>query len=108
VLDRTALSAYRRRLAELDEELSAARDDNDDARARRASDERERVLAELRRSTRPGGASRTLGPTTNERARKAVTARVRDAIKRIAQVLPEFGTHLDRTIRTGNLCRYDP
>jgi hypothetical protein len=108
VLDRTALQAYRRRLTELDEELDAAHATSDLALGRRAGDERERLLAELRRATRPGGASRSLGPSTAERARKAVTARIRDAIRRIGAVHPELGAHLDRTVRTGRTCRYDP
>ncbi len=88
-LDATALRAYRRRLADV------------------AGDERERLLDELRRATRPGGAVRPLGAGNAERARKAVTARIRDAIRRIETVLPEFGRHLDRSVRTGHLCRYD-
>lgn len=90
-LDPAALSAYRRRLADP-----------------RASDaERDRLRSELRRATRPGGAARPLGPDNAERARKAVTARIRDAIRRIEVALPDLGRHLDRTVRTGHLCRYD-
>ena len=55
-----------------------------------------------------GRTARTLGVTTAERARKAVTARIRDAIRRIAEVMPDLGAHLDRSVRTGNTCRYDP
>ena len=106
VLDRTAVAAYRRRLAHLEDE--AARAGNDLARQRRVADERERLLAELRRAARPDGRPRSLGGTTAERARKAVTARIRDAIRRIAEVHPELGQHLDRTIRTGTHCRYEP
>ena len=108
VLDHAALVAYRRRLADLDDELATARDQSDLARRERATDERERLLAELRRATRPGGASREFANTTAERARKAVTARIRDAIRRIADAHPEFGTHLDRTVRTGTTCVYEP
>jgi hypothetical protein len=107
MVDRAALSAYRRRLAELDRELAVADDTSDLARHRRAVDEREELLAEVRRSTRPGGAIRAIAPTAAERARKAVTARIRDAIRRIRESLPELGAHLDRTIRTGTICRYD-
>ena len=53
--------AYRRRLAELDDDLAAAATDADLARRQRAADERERLLAELRRATRPGGSSRAAG-----------------------------------------------
>jgi tetratricopeptide (TPR) repeat protein len=108
VLDRAALAAYKRRLAELDDELSTAGAQSDLARRQRATDEREHLLAELRRATRPDGGSRRLGPSAAERARKAVTARIRDAIRRVGAVLPDLGTHLDRSIRTGTVCRYDP
>jgi hypothetical protein len=108
VLDAAALSAYRRRLADLNERLSGAGADADLGARRRAADEREVLLAELRRATRPGGGSRRLGPSAAERARKAVTARIRDAIRRIGAALPELGAHLDRTVRTGTTCRYDP
>jgi hypothetical protein len=49
-----------------------------------------------------------LGTSTSERARKAVTARVRDAIHRIGAVLPDLGAHLDRSVLTGTTCRYAP
>jgi hypothetical protein len=108
VLDRAALVAYRRRLAELDDELADARAGSDLARRQRTTDEREVLLAELRRATRPGGRPRPLGTTAAERARKAVSARIRDAIRRITAALPELGRHLDRTVRTGITCRYEP
>ncbi len=108
VLDRTALLAYRRRLAELDEELAAAEAGSDLARRQGAGDERERLLAELRRATRPDGTSRSIANTARERARKAVTARIRDAIRRITDAHPELGAHLNGTIRTGTTCRYEP
>ncbi len=107
VLDRAALSAYRRRLDELDEDLADARDAADLARVERATDEREQLLAELRRSTRPAGTARTFGGDA-ERARKAVSARIRDAIGRIEEALPELGRHLDRSVTTGAACRYEP
>lgn len=107
-LDRTALMAYRKRLADLDEELTVAQDRSDPAAQARVAGEREQLLAELRRATRPDGQPRPLGATTAERARKAVTARIRDAISRISEALPELGTHLDRTVRTGITCSYEP
>jgi AAA ATPase domain len=107
-LDRAALAAYRRRLVQIADDLADAELNHDIGRAGRARDEREWIVAELRRSTRPGGAARTLGATTAERARKAVTARIRDAIRRIAEVMPDLAAHLDRSVRTGTTCRYDP
>jgi hypothetical protein len=107
-LDRAALAAYRRRLGELADDLAEAELSDDIGRADRARAEREWILAELRRSTRPGGAARTLGATTAGRARKAVSARIRDAIRRIAEVMPDLAAHLDRSVRTGTTCCYDP
>jgi pimeloyl-ACP methyl ester carboxylesterase len=43
-----------------------------------------------------------------ERARKAVTARLRDAIARVRNVHPELGAHLDGAISTGLTCVYKP
>ena len=41
-----------------------------------------------------------------ERARKAVTGRVRDAVRRLEAALPELGRHLDEHVVTGIRCRY--
>jgi hypothetical protein len=108
VLDRAAASAYRRRLAALDEQLADAAVGHDLDRHIRATAEREQLLVELRRASRPGGRPRPIAATTTERARKAVTARIRDAIERIRAVHPEMAAHLDRTVRTGVACRYEP
>ena len=107
-LDATARAAYRRRLAELDEDRAAAAAANDLALAERLDGERAALLAELRRAAGLGGRGRGLGTSTSERARKAVTARIRDAIHRIGAVLPELGAHLDRSVLTGTTCRYAP
>ena len=63
-------------------------------------------MAELGRGTGLVGRQRGLGASAGERARKAVTARLRDAVRRIAEVLPELGAHLDRSVVTGVRCRY--
>lgn len=107
VLDRRALAEYRNRLAELDTELSAAAHDHDAARLRAAEREREFLLAELTGSVGLGGRSRSFADPT-ERARKAVSARVHDAIDRIDEVHPALGRHLAKSVRTGAFCVYEP
>jgi uncharacterized membrane protein (DUF106 family) len=57
-LDRTALVAYRQRLAELDEEITVAQERSDLAAQERVTDEREQLLAGLRRAMRPSGQPR--------------------------------------------------
>ncbi|HET7899598.1 MAG TPA: AAA family ATPase [Candidatus Nanopelagicales bacterium] len=106
-LDATARAAYRRRLAELDDELSRADLLGDEVAGARAYDERARIVAELRRATGRHGRARRSGDGA-ERARSTVTARIRDAIRRIAAVDPALGEHLDRSVRTGRECVYDP
>ena len=54
-----------------------------------------------------GGRSRRLGDDT-ERARKTVSARVRDALSKIEHVHPELADHLRRALQMGTVCSYAP
>jgi hypothetical protein len=108
VLDAAATAAYRRRLADLDDDLADARNGHDTGHEQRLDAERSALLAELQRAAGFAGRSRLLGASTTERARKAVAGRLREAIRRIGLVLPDLGAHLDRSVVTGTTCRYDP
>ena len=108
VLDARARSEFKRRITDLDEDLAEAQTHHDLARVERVESERQALLDELRRATGLADKDRGLGPSTVERARKAVTARLRDTIGRIEAALPELGSHLDRSIVTGTYCRYQP
>lgn len=108
IADRQAVAAYRRRLAELDLAVDDADRDNDGDRRARAEVERQVLLDEIGRVTGAGGRLRQFGNHPAERARKAVTARVRDAIRRLEPVLPELAAHLERNVVTGTYCRYRP
>jgi hypothetical protein len=70
--------------------------------------QRAALIAGLSHATGLAGRPRPLGTSTTERTRKAVTARLREAIHRVRTVLPELGAHLDRSILTGTTCRYEP
>ena len=107
VLDENARAAYRRRLAELDEELREAESWNDGARVLRARTEMELLSSELARAVGLGGRSRRTGSAA-ERARIAVTRRIRDMIKRVSEQAPELGRYLENTIKTGTYCAYRP
>ncbi len=54
-----------------------------------------------------GGRPRRTGDDT-ERARQAVSWRIRDALARIEAVHSELGQHLRRSVRTGTFCVYAP
>ena len=107
LLDDAARSAYRQRLAELEEELDEAERFGDPERVRRASDERDSLNAELAAALGLGGRSRRT-PSSVERARKAVSNRIRDALVRIEREDPELGAHLRRSVRMGSECAYQP
>ncbi len=103
-LDRKALSVYRTRLADLEEALG---EEANEARRAKLEKEREALLHQLAVDTGLGGRSRKLNDPV-ERARKAVAARIRDAVRRIAKVHPELGAHLDTSVATGLCCVYRP
>jgi SAM-dependent methyltransferase len=45
---------------------------------------------------------------TGDRARKAVTSRIRESIDRIGKEHPALARHFENAIRTGTFCRYQP
>jgi non-specific serine/threonine protein kinase len=107
VLDGAAKDAYRRRIAELEEEVAEADEWNDMERASRARAELDALRTELASAVGLGGRDRR-GPSADERARQAVTKRIVAAIRKIAQGDPSLGDYLSRTIRTGVVCAYIP
>ena len=72
------------------------------------SGERDQLLTEVRRTTGLGGRIRTVANDPAERARKAVSGRIRDAIRRLDNITPRLAAHLDRSIVTGLRCAYVP
>jgi hypothetical protein len=107
MLDGRAKQAYRRRLAEIDEDIQEARATGDVARATQAEAEREFLIRELSRAFGLGGRDRRSG-SAPERARASVTRAVRQAIARVREHHPALGEHLDRAVRTGTYCSYVP
>jgi hypothetical protein len=107
VLDERARNDYRRRLAEIDDDIDNALARHADSHAARLEAERDALIEELRRATGLGGRARRLGDE-NERARKTVTARIRDVLRRLEDRHPELAAHLNASISTGSWCRYEP
>lgn len=105
-LDATARAAYKARLADLEEEIAAADGDFDPVRGERARTERDALIAQLTGAYGLGGRARRSGDPA-ERARTAVTARIRDALRRIEAADAGLGVHLRRSVRTGAFCVYD-
>jgi hypothetical protein len=106
-LDREALRQYRRRLAELDEELDAAEAHHDAAKHAKRTAEREALVAEIKRATGLGGNPRRAGSPT-EKARLNVTRTIRHAINYLSTTAPELAAHLDESLVTCVSCCYEP
>jgi len=107
ILDAKAKDAYRRRLAEIDDDIEQARAAGDDQRAAQADTERGFLVRELARAFGLSGRGRRAA-SASERARAGVTRAIRQAIARIGEHHPQLGEHLTRTIRTGTYCAYLP
>ena len=107
ILDERAKTAYRRRLAETDEDIQQARALEDTDREAQAEAERDFLVRELASAVGLGGRHRRAA-SDSERARSGVTRAVRQAIARIGEHHPRLGEHLTRYIRTGTYCAYVP
>jgi pimeloyl-ACP methyl ester carboxylesterase len=107
ILDERARGQIRHRVRLLDETIAEAEAAGNEAAALRAADEKDQLLRELRVTTGLGGRRRALADAS-ERARKAVSGRIRDSIAKIRVQLPELGLHLESTIVTGSQCAYRP
>jgi hypothetical protein len=106
-LDARARRQYRRRLAEIEEALDDADRNSAAASSAELAAERDMLAAELAGAYGLGGRARQSG-SSGERARTAVTTRVKDALRRLDAIHPEAARHLRRAIKTGTFCVYDP
>jgi hypothetical protein len=107
MLDARAKNAYRRRLAEIEDDMEQARAIGDTERAAQADAERDFLVRELSRAVGLGGHDRRAA-SASERARVGVTRAIRQAIARIAEHHPQLGEHLNHAVRTGTHCAYLP
>ncbi len=106
-IDPQARAAYRTRLAELEDEIDAASVDSDRGRLEQATAERDFLVSELAGALGLGGRARRTGDPA-ERARKAVSTRIKLAIDRVGRVHPTLAAHLRNSVRTGVFCSYQP
>ncbi|SCG61159.1 AAA family ATPase [Micromonospora humi] len=107
VLDDEAKARYRQHLRRLDDEIDRAASRDDERRLAALDAERAALLDELRAAAGLAGRTRRLGDQA-ERARKAVTGRIRDTLRRIEQRHPGLAAHLHESVTTGRTCRYLP
>lgn len=107
ILDDAAKKDYQKKIRELQADIREAEDMHDLERAARLSQEYEKLVAHLTAALGLGGKLRKTGSAV-EKARSAVTWRIRSAIRKIEKHHPALARHLDQSIKTGTLCRYAP
>jgi pimeloyl-ACP methyl ester carboxylesterase len=107
MLDAQAKTAYKRRTAELREQLEEAHELNQLDLADRLEDEIETLGRELSRAVGLGGRDRRAA-SASERARINVSRAIKIALERIAEHDPALAALLTSSIRTGTFCSYTP
>lgn len=106
-MDRRARAACHKRIRDLQEQLAEAERDGDLARTERLGAELDGLIEQLSAAIGLGGRSRKLDDPA-EKARTAVTWRIRNAVKKIGAAHPALGRHLELSVRTGAFCAYAP
>ena len=107
LLDAQSRTAYRRRVAQLRDEVEDALAAEDDGRAAQLQTELDDLVAELARAFGLGGRERKASSVA-EKARLNVTRALRAALAHLTEVLPGPGAALNRRTRTGLFCSYTP
>ncbi|MFC8699562.1 ATP-binding protein [Streptomyces parvus] len=107
VLDEEAKRRYKEHLDRLDAEIDRAAARDDAQQVEKYDRERQALLDELRTAAGLGGRTRRLGDQT-ERARKTVTARIRDTLRKLETLHPALAAHLKASVTTGTTCAYRP
>jgi hypothetical protein len=107
ILDSKAKAEYKLRLDELRSDLQEAERFGDDYRVAKTRAEIDLLAQQLATAVGLGGRDRR-APSDSERARSAVTKRIREAITRIGTAIPTLARHLAAHVKTGYYCSYNP
>jgi TolB-like protein/tetratricopeptide (TPR) repeat protein len=107
LIDEKARKQYQEKILALQHEMAAADQRNDYVYAEKLQEEYDQLIDYLSSALGLKGKLRESGGTV-EKARSAITWRIRKAIARIEQHHPPLGAHLSNAIKTGTLCSYQP
>jgi hypothetical protein len=107
VLDDRARREIQTRVRELQRDIDEADTAHDLGRAAGAREELDQIVELLSGALGLSGRSRPLGSVA-ERARSAVTWRIRNAIRKVGTAHPRLGRHLEHAVGTGTFCVYEP
>lgn len=107
ILDAQARAEYKRRWEELREDLADAERRNASDQVSKAHEEMNIIAEHLAAAVGLGGRDRGCA-SISERARSAVTKRIKISIHKIEETMPSLGRHLAARIKTGYFCSYYP
>jgi predicted ATPase len=106
-IDAHARRQYEQRIRDLQDDIDEAEQHSDYERAYRHQIELDQLIEHLSAAIGHGNRTRRTGGSA-ERARSAVTHRVRATIRQIDKLHPRLGAHLRHSINTGTYCSYRP
>ena len=107
VIDATAKLNYQERIRELQSEIEDAEVMNNSTLLLSLREEYDFLLEHISSSMGLAGKVRKVGSSV-EKARSAITWRIRSAVKKINKSHPDLADHLSRSIKTGTYCSYKP
>jgi predicted ATPase len=107
VIDATARRNYEQKIRDLQSEIDEAESNSDYARAYKHQAELDTLIDHLTAALGHGNRTRRAAGST-ERARSAVTHRLRTTIRQLGRLHPVLGRHLSHAVNTGTYCSYRP
>ena len=107
LLDDKARKQYQKKITDLQNEIQEAAERSDFVAQEKLQAEYDGLIDHLSKALGLKGKTRETGSTV-EKARSAVTWRIRNAIARIEQSHPGLGAHLSNAVKTGTVCSYHP
>lgn len=107
LIDQKAKKDYQKKILELQEDIGHAEKSNDYVNVARLQNEYDQILEHLSSSLGLAGKARK-SATQIDKARSAVTWRIRNSIKKLEEYHPTLAKHLSLSIKTGTFCSYKP
>lgn len=107
VFDEKAKKSYQKKILELQEEIRWSENNNDLQRTANLHKEYDDIVDHLSASLGLKGKARKANDVL-DKARSAVTWRIRNAIQKIEKVHPLLAKHLSTSVKTGLFCSYNP
>ena len=107
LIDQKAKEDYQQKILNLQEDIAEAENMNKVGEVSKLQEEYDTLLEHLTSSLGIDGKARKTSSSI-DKARSAVTWRIRSSIKKLQEVHPSLGKHLSASVKTGTFCAYRP